>query len=113
MELQRLVKAGDRAYRKILFRMMDVGIIITTISATAASLASGATLIAQTFHVPTMIGSIIMLACVTVICIFGASLVRKNAMVMTVGILVIIAIILVMGLAKFCLTSLNYSKKDM
>lgn len=81
--------------------MMDVGIIITTISATAASLASGATLIAQTFHVPTMIGSIIMLACVTVICIFGASLVRKNAMVMTVGILVIIAIILVMGLAKF------------
>lgn len=80
---------------------MDIGIIITAISATAASLASGATLIAQTFNIPTMIGSLIMLAFVTLICIFGASVVRKNAMIMTVGILVILAIILVMGLVKF------------
>lgn len=81
--------------------MMDVGIIITTISATAASLAMGGTLANQYFGINTVLGSLIMLAIVTVICIFGASLVRKNALVMTIGILVIIVIVLILGLMKF------------
>ncbi len=81
--------------------MMDVGIIITTISATAASLAMGGTLANQYFGINTVLGSLIMLAIVTVICIFGASLVRKNALIMTIGILVIIVIVLILGLMKF------------
>lgn len=80
---------------------MDIGIVITAVSATAASIASGATLISQTFGLPLMVGSVIMLAVVTVISIFGAAIVRKNAIFMTIGILVIISIILVMGLVKF------------
>ncbi len=81
--------------------MMDVGIIITTISATAASLAMGGTLANQYFGINTVLGSLIMLAIVTVICIFGASLVRKNALIMTIAILVIIVIVLILGLMKF------------
>lgn len=94
-------KLATEPFGKFFSVMMDIGIVITAISATAASIASGANLIAQTFNIPTFVGSIIMFAVVIIICIFGASIVRKNAIIMTVGILVIIAIILIMGLVKF------------
>lgn len=80
---------------------MDFSVIITTIAASAASIASGATLIAQTFHIPTIIGSVIMFVLITLLCVFGESVVRKNAMIMTIAILIIISIIIVLGLTKF------------
>jgi hypothetical protein len=42
-----------------------------------------------------------MFIIVTILCIFGENLVRKNAMIMTSAILVIISIVLVAGLIKF------------
>lgn len=80
---------------------MDFSIILTTIAASAASIASGAELIAQTFKIPVFIGSVIMFAIITLICVFGETVVRKNAMIMTIAILIIITIVIVMGLVKF------------
>ena len=80
---------------------MDFSVILTTIAASAASIASGAELISQTFNIPVLMGSLIMFAIITVICVFGESVVRKNAMVMTIAILIIITIVIVLGLAKF------------
>lgn len=80
---------------------MDISIVILTISASAASIASGAELINQTFGVPTVIGSIIMFAIITLLCVFGETVVRKNATIMTIAILVIITIIIVLGLVKY------------
>ena len=80
---------------------MDFSIIITSIAATAASIASGAQLISQTFGAPLLLGSAIMFVLITLLCIFGEKVVRNNAMVMTVAILTIITIIICLGLAKF------------
>lgn len=80
---------------------MDFSIVITSIAATAASIASGAQLISQTFGTPLLLGSAIMFALITLLCIFGEKVVRNNAMVMTVAILSIITIIICLGLAKF------------
>ena len=80
---------------------MDFSIILTTIAASAASIASGAELISQTFNIPVFIGSIIMFAIITLICVFGETVVRKNAMVMTIAILIIISVVIVLGLVKF------------
>ena len=80
---------------------MDFSIILTTIAASAASIASGAELISQTFNIPVFIGSIIMFAIITLICVFGEKVVRKNAMIMTIAILIIITVVIVLGLTKF------------
>ncbi|WP_456096267.1 hypothetical protein, partial [Peptostreptococcus sp.] len=46
-------------------------------------------------------GSIAMFVIVTLLSIFGENIVRKNAMIMTAAILIIITIVLVAGLVKF------------
>lgn len=80
---------------------MEIGALIVTISASAASIASGANLINQTFGLPVFAGSVIMFALITVLCIFGEKVVRNNAIIMTVMIICILSIILVLGLIKF------------
>ena len=80
---------------------MDFSIIITTIAATAATIATGGLLGNQYLGLPVAVGSIAMFIIVTILCIFGENLVRKNAMIMTSAILVIISIVLVAGLIKF------------
>ena len=80
---------------------MDISIIITTIAATAATIATGGLLANQYLGLPVLVGSIAMVAIVTLICIFGEKIVRKNAMIMTAAILIIVSIVLVAGLIKF------------
>lgn len=80
---------------------MDISIIITTIAATAATIATGGLLANQYLGLPIFIGSISMVVIVTLICVFSESLVRKNAMVMTAGILAIVSIVLIAGLIKY------------
>lgn len=86
---------------KFLTPAMDFSIIITTIAATAATIATGGLLGNQYLGLPVTVGSIAMFIIVTILCIFGENLVRKNAMIMTSAILVIISIVLVAGLIKF------------
>ena len=86
---------------KLLTPAMDFSIIITTIAATAATIATGGLLGNQSLGLPVAVGSIAMFIIVTILCIFGENLVRKNAMIMTSAILVIISIVLVAGLIKF------------
>lgn len=86
---------------KLLTPAMDFSIIITTIAATAATIATGGLLGNQYLGLPVAVGSIAMFIIVTILCIFGENLVRKNAMIMTSAILVIISIVLVAGLVKF------------
>ncbi len=86
---------------KFLTPAMDFSIIITTIAATAATIATGGLLGNQYLGLPVAVGSIAMFIIVTILCIFGENLVRKNAMIMTSAILVIISIVLVAGLVKF------------
>ena len=86
---------------KLLTPAMDFSIIITTIAATAATIATGGLLGNQYLGLPVAVGSIAMFIIVTILGIFGENLVRKNAMIMTSAILVIISIVLVAGLIKF------------
>lgn len=86
---------------KFLTPAMDFSIIITTIAATAATIATGGLLGNQYLGLPVAVGSISMFIIVTILCIFGENLVRKNAIIMTSAILVIISIVLVAGLIKF------------
>lgn len=88
-------------YSSFLTPAMDLSIIITTIAATAATIATGGLLIEQYLHLPIIVGSLAMFVIVTLICVFGAAVVRKNAMIMTAAILIIISIVLVAGLIKF------------
>lgn len=80
---------------------LDASIIITTIAATAATIATGGLLANQYLHIPVIVGSLAMFGIVTLICVFGESVVRKNAMVMTICILAIVSIVLVAGLIKY------------
>lgn len=80
---------------------MDISIVITTIAATAATIATGGLLANQYFKMPVLVGSLAMIVIVTLICIFGESVVRKNAMVMTTAIVIIVSIVLIAGLVKF------------
>ena len=86
---------------KFLTPAMDFSIIITTIAATAATIATGGLLGNQYLGLPIAVGSIAMFVIVTLLSIFGENIVRKNAMIMTSAILIIITIVLVAGLIKF------------
>lgn len=88
-------------YSAVLTPAMDVSIVITTVAATAATIATGGILINQYLHLPVIVGSLLMFVIVTLICVFGENVVRKNAMFMTAAILIIISIVLVAGLIKF------------
>lgn len=80
---------------------MEIGAVIVTVSASAAAIASGANLVHQELGLPVWIGSIIMFAIITVLVIFGEKVVRGNAMIMSLGIIIILAIVLTVGIAKF------------
>ena len=86
---------------RILTPAMDLTIVITTIAATAASIATGGLLGKQYLNLPIWIGSVFMFISITLLVIFGVNIVRKNAMLMTAIILVIILIVMVAGLVKF------------
>ena len=81
--------------------MLDISVIITTIAATSATIATGGLLAQQYFKLPVIVGSVAMVVIVTLLCIFGENIVRKNAMIMTAAILIIVSIVLVSGLIKF------------
>lgn len=80
---------------------MEFSIVITTIAASAAAIAAGATLVQQQFHLPMWMGSLTMFVIITLLCIFGEKVVRNNAMIMTAAILIIVSLVLVVGLVKF------------
>lgn len=86
---------------KIISKFMEFCIVLTSISATAACIAAGAQLLNQSFGISQFIASLIMFVIVTLLCIYGENLVRRNAMIMTGAILIIISIVLIAGLAKF------------
>ena len=86
---------------KFLTPALDVSIIITTIAATAATIATGGLLGKQYLGLPVFVGSLLMFVIITLLVIFGENVVRKNAMVMTAIILIIISIVLIAGLIKF------------
>lgn len=80
---------------------LEISVIVTTVSASAAAIAAGAELINQQLGVPQSIGLVLMFAIITLLCIFGEKVVRNNAMIMTVAILIIITIVIILGLVKF------------
>ncbi len=86
---------------KVLTPLMDVSVILATTAATAATLATGGKLANQYLGIPAIVGTLVMLVIVGLLSIFGAQLVRKNAMIMTSAILVIISIVIIAGLIKF------------
>lgn len=86
---------------KFLTITMDFCIIITTIAASAASIAAGSILLQQQYGIPELIGSLIMFASITILVIFGENLVRKSSLFITIAILIIISFILILGLVKF------------
>ncbi|MDD7363155.1 MAG: hypothetical protein SPI65_02960 [Peptoniphilus sp.] len=88
-------------YSKVLTPAMDVSVVITTIAASAATIATGGLLVNQYLGLPVIVGSLFMLVVVTLLVIFGEELVRKNATIMTGVILVIISIVIIAGLVKF------------
>ncbi|WP_101773702.1 YkvI family membrane protein [Peptostreptococcus faecalis] len=97
-------EAYDKTPSKLSFVLrlgMDVSIVVTTISATAATLATGGLLANQYLNLPVVFGSILMLVIVTLLCVFGEKVVRKNAVIMTIGIILILSIVLVAGVIKF------------
>ena len=94
-------KAYGPTIGKFLAPAMDVSVIVTTIAASAAAIATGGLLVKQYLNLPVVVGSFMMMIVITVLCIFGENLVRKNAMVMTTAILIIISIVLIAGLVKF------------
>lgn len=81
--------------------MIEITIVITTIAASAACIAAGATLGQQQFGWPPFLGSLLMFLIVLFLSIFGEKVVRNNAMIMTVAIISIVIIVLVAGLVKF------------
>ena len=91
-------KAYGPTIGKFLAPAMDVSVIVTTIAASAAAIATGGLLVKQYLNLPVVVGSFMMMIVITVLCIFGENLVRKNAMVMTTAILIIISIVLIAGL---------------
>lgn len=88
-------------YAKIFTPAMDISVIITTIAASAATIASGGLLVNQYLGLPVLVGSVFMVVVVTLLVIFGEELVRKNATIMTIMILAIISIVIISGLIKF------------
>ncbi len=80
---------------------LEISVVVTTISASAAAIAAGAELINQQLGMPKSMGLILMFAIITLLCIFGERVVRNNAMIMTVAILIIISIVIILGLIKF------------
>lgn len=86
---------------KVLTPLLDVSVVLTTIAATSATIATGGLLGKQYLGLPIFVGSLAMFVIVTLLVIFGANVVRKNAMAMTAIILIIISIVLVAGLIKF------------
>lgn len=86
---------------KILTPALDISVIITTIAATAATIATGGLLGKQYLGLPVFVGSLLMFVIITLLVIFGENVVRKNAMAMTAVILIIISIVLIAGLVKF------------
>lgn len=64
---------------KILTPALDVSIIITTIAATAATIATGGLLGKQYLGLPVFVGSLMMFVIITLLVIFGENVVRKNA----------------------------------
>jgi|GEM_PF-365442 len=88
-------------YAGIFRPAMDFSIIITTIAASAATIATGGLLGKQYLGLPVQAGSIMMVILITLLVIFGEDLVRKNAMIMTAGIIIIISVVIFAGLIKF------------
>lgn len=88
-------------YSKVLTPAMDASVIITTIAACAACIASGGLLGNQYLGLPVIVGSVAIVVLVILLVIFGEELVRKNATIMTIIILAIVSIVIVAGLIKF------------
>ncbi|MDQ0508346.1 Uncharacterized membrane protein [Aedoeadaptatus ivorii] len=88
-------------YSKVLTPAMDVSIVITTVAASAATIATGGLLVNEYLGLPVIVGSLLMVVIVTLLVIFGEEVVRKNATIMTIAILAIISIVIVAGLIKF------------
>lgn len=80
---------------------LDISIALTVIAATAGCIAAGASLGNQQFGWPPIVGSLIMFAVIVLLSIFGEKVVRNNAMIMTVGIIIIVLVVLIAGLVKF------------
>lgn len=81
--------------------MIEITVVITTIAASAACIAAGATLGEQQLGWPPFVGSLAMFLIVLFLSIFGEKVVRNNAMIMTVAIIIIVIIVLVAGIVKF------------
>lgn len=94
-------KEAFAPYGKFFQIAMEIGVLIVTISASAAAISAGANLIHQEFEMPVFIGSIVMFVIITLLVIFGEKVVRNNAIVMTISIITILLIILILGLVKF------------
>ena len=88
-------------YSKVLTPAMDVSIVITTVAASAATIATGGLLVNEYLGLPVIVGSLLMVVIVTLLVIFGEEVVRKNATITTIAILAIISIVIVAGLIKF------------
>ncbi|MEL7569720.1 MAG: hypothetical protein AAGU14_04070 [Eubacteriaceae bacterium] len=81
--------------------LLEIAVVVTVIAASAACISAGANLGVQSFGWPMWVGSVLMFAIIVVLSIFGEKVVRNNAMIMTIGIIIIVLVVLIAGLIKF------------
>ncbi len=82
----------------VLGRTYDIIQTISMLLAPAACLAAGAALFNQYFGLPTFFGTVIMLVLTVLVCLFGAKVVRTFGTILTVGMIIIVAIIAAIGI---------------
>ncbi len=86
---------------RVLGTLYDVIQTISMVLAPAACLAGGAALFNQLFGWPTFVGTLVMLLLTVLVCIFGAKAVRLFGTALTIGMIIIVAIITFAGMAKY------------
>lgn len=86
---------------RVLGTLYDVIQTVSMVLAPAACLAGGAALFNQLFGWPTFLGTLVMLVLTVFVCIFGAKVVRMFGTALTIGMIIIVAIITFAGMAKY------------
>lgn len=89
-----------RPFSKVYGPLYDIIVLAMFVIGVSACIAGGATLGNQTLGIPLFLGTVIMVVITLVIDMYGVEIVRKNGILMTVGIIICILIIFVLGIKR-------------
>jgi len=88
----------------------DIAFLLTVFVTVAASIASGAAVFNQLLGLNSVVSTVLMFAITVIIAVFGAKIIKLNAAIMTIGILVIVAFVVVLGLRSNGEIMVNFLK---